>query len=447
MSSAGVVVLPVAVVAAAGAAAVLAAANAAVLLVDAAGSVAEGAVRAVGEYGARLEEELAALAEAEANAVRWRCAAADVVGLNARIRLVQRRAAGSGAHVGLPPPVDLTGHPVEEIRRRVQETERALLAAQREVDVAVAERELAAMVAALPPAAATPDTLAAVRAHREALTRRHAPEAHPAAVGSGPVSQKVERVLAGLDPDANADERTEVLRIAALAAAHPGESASYLRALRATVREANARNTRRRLAAEWLTTLEDRDVAVALTWNAPPDPLRGTVARLREVVDGTADLTPELRRDGTAMILWAGEMVRQRFTRDMVARVLRDEGYTVDAEVDTPHTAGVRVSRADWHGEHTADVWVDGNGTIHGRVLREFAATGDEAELRDRARCDDFAEHLTTLAGRIDNGTGAAQVCVDHGRRPEHRHRDAPVFDAGTTDTAAPGTRAKEAGR
>ncbi|MEU7615245.1 hypothetical protein AB0M91_04215 [Micromonospora rifamycinica] len=443
MSSGGIVILPVAVVAAAGAAVVLTAAGTAVLLVNAAGAAAEGALRAVGDYGERLEAELAALAEAEAKAARWQCVAADVVGLNARIRLLERRAAGSGPGLDVPPPVVLGGGTIDQIRQRMRETEQALLAAQREVDAAVAQRELAALVAALPPAAATPDTIAAVRAHREALARRRTPEP----VGSRRAGQQVEDVLAGLDPDANADDRAEALAGAALVAAHPTESASYLRALRGTVRDLNERVTRRRLAAQWLTTLEDRDVATALVRNDPPAPLRGTAARLRAVVDGGAELTPELRREGTELVAWAGEMVRQRFTRDLVLRLLRDEGYTVDAEVDSRHTAGLRVSRADWHGEHTADVWVDEAGTIHGRVLRELTAAGDEAELRDRSRCDEFADHLTVLADRIDTGTGTAEVSVQRGHRPEHRQRDAAAFDTRTTRPTAAEARTREAGR
>ncbi|WP_329016507.1 hypothetical protein OG271_10690 [Micromonospora rifamycinica] len=447
MSSGGIVILPVAVVAAAGAAVVLTAAGTAVLLVNAAGAAAEGALRAVGDYGERLEAELGALAEAEAKAARWQCVAADVVGLNARIRLLERRAAGGGPDLDVPPPVALSGGTIDQVRQRMRETEQALLAAQRELDAAVAQRELAALVAALPPAAATPDTITAVRAYREALARRRAPAERPEPVDSRRAGQQVEGVLAGLDPDANADERAAALAGAALVAAHPTESASYLRALRGTVRDLNARVARRRLAAQWLTTLEDRDVAVALVHNGPPAPLRGTAARLRAVVDGDAELTPQLRREGTELVTWAGEMVRQRFTRDLVLRLLREEGYTVDAEVDTRHTAGLRVSRADWHGEHTADVWVDEAGTIHGRVLRELTAAGDEAELRDRSRCDEFADHLAVLADRIDTGTGTAEVSVQRGHRPEHRQRDAAAFDTSTARSTAAENRTREAGR
>src|SRR5438067_1690066 len=112
MSSGAIVVLPAAILVAAAAAVVVAAvavAATAVLVVRAASAAAEGAVCAVGAYGEALERQVAAQSEAEALATRWQYAAADVVGLNARIRLLAHRVHEAGVPVELPPPFDLTG--------------------------------------------------------------------------------------------------------------------------------------------------------------------------------------------------------------------------------------------------------------------------------------------------------------------------------------------------
>src|SRR5690242_9025739 len=116
MSSADVGVDPVSIAVAAGALVVIAAAAAAVMVVRAANAAAEAAVRAVGAYGERLEAEAAGRSAVEAAALRWQCAAADAVALNARIRLLSQRAHAGGEPVDLPPPLDLAGRTVAEVR-------------------------------------------------------------------------------------------------------------------------------------------------------------------------------------------------------------------------------------------------------------------------------------------------------------------------------------------
>ena len=109
MSQGAAGVLPIGILFAAGAVVVVAAVGAAVLVAYAANQAAEGTLRVVGRKGAALEAEGAAQCAADRQALAWQAAAADVVGVNARLRMAAAQAHRLGVPVDIPPPLDLTG--------------------------------------------------------------------------------------------------------------------------------------------------------------------------------------------------------------------------------------------------------------------------------------------------------------------------------------------------
>ncbi|MFI9814019.1 hypothetical protein [Saccharothrix variisporea] len=406
MSSGGIVLAPLAVPVVAAGAVVVAGAVAvgavAVLAARAANAAIEGSVRALGNYGEKLEAEVAGLEAAAADARRWEVAAADVVAVNARIRLLRERAAGTTVDVPAPLRLGASRDPVE-LGRWVGEVQVELARAQEALDALVPLPELVIEKSTVDTRMA--DALAS---HREALRRRYATAV---AAAPEPVSPgAVERVLALLDPDASTDERSAALSAAALVTAHPHEQDVYLAALRRRITaEINPAVARRRLAASWVEALEGDPLGEVLAGARPPAGLEGTADELRAVVAGTRDLTARLRADAVRLVEWAEETAQRAFVCELVKHHLTDLGYQVEDTFEVRHSAGLRLTRADWSGEHVADVWVDAHATVHGQVLREVAGAGDDARITDRERCDTFADDLEAVAGRVPQ----AQVVVD----------------------------------
>lgn len=415
MSSGGIVLAPLAVPAVAAGAVLVVGAVAvgagAVLLARAANAAVEGSVRALGDYGAKLEEEVAGLEAAAADARRWEVAAAGVVAVNARIRLLRERVSAAGVAVDVPAPLRLTSsRSPAELGRWVGRVQVELARAQEALDALLP-------APALTIGKSTVDTSMAdaLASHREALRRRYAVAV---AAAPEPVSPgEVERVLALLDPDATTDERAAALSAAALVTAHP-EDEVYLVALRRRITaEINPVVARRRLAAGWVQVLEDGPLTEALAGARPPDDLADTADRLRAVVAGTADLTKELRVEGARLVEWAEETARQVFVCELVKHHLTDLGYQVEETFEVRNSAGLRLTREDWAGEHTAEVWVDAHATVHGQVVREVAGAGDDARITDQERCDTFADDLDAVAALMPD----AQAVVDRTAAPQTR--------------------------
>ncbi|MGI5247122.1 hypothetical protein [Dactylosporangium sp. CA-139066] len=441
MSSGGVMIAPAAIVVAAGAAVVVAAAAAAVLVVQAANAAAEGAVRAVGDYGDLLERQAAAQATAEVNAEVWRAVTADVVEVNARIRLVAERARRAGATVALPSPVSVAGRSGAEVGAAVAAAHRQLCAAQQALHAAAissARIELPAM----------PGTAGATRLDREAaaaallrykdtLERRLAADAAPpvavpvAAGRGGPGEAEVRAALATLDPDAAEADQVGVLQAAALVG--PGDAraaTAYLMALQTRIADVNRRTAGRRVAAIRLAALEEPAVARV----EPPEPFSGTAAKLLAVVTGEREMTDELRRESRAAAEWAAETTRQQFVQDTLRSCLADQGYRVEGDFDIEHST-VRLRRDDWYGEHSAEVWLDEEGTVHGRVVRHTPSLDDEARARNVDRCGTFNAHLREFGEII-----GAEVEVDPAHVPQYSPRAETdvVYDTTVTNTTQP---------
>ncbi|NUT98736.1 MAG: hypothetical protein HOY78_42715, partial [Saccharothrix sp.] len=394
----------------------------AVLAARAAGAAIEGSVRALGNHGERLEAEVAGLEAAAADARRWEVAAADVVAVNARIRLLRERAAGTD--VVVPSPLRLSdSRDPAELGRWVGRAQVELARAQEALDALVPLPKLV-----LEQSTVDTSMAEALASHREALRRRYATAV---AAAPEPVSPgAVEKVLALLDPDASTDERSAALSAAALVAAHPAEHDLYLAALRRRITaEINPVVARRRLAASWIETLEGDPLGRVLAGAEPPAGLEGAAEALREVVAGTRALTAGLRAEGARLVGWAQETAQQAFVCELVKHHLTDLGYEVEETFEVHHSAGLRLTRADWSGEHVADVWVDAHATVHGQVLREVAGDGDDARITDRERCDTFADDLEAVAGRLPEAravvdrTAALQVRTGEKSGNEQRNK------------------------
>lgn len=399
MSSGVLILAPGAIGFAAGALVVVTAAGAAVLAVRAANAAAEGMVRVLGDYGEQLEQLANEQHDAAVKAMVWESVAADVVELNARIRMLMERAKRSNVVVAVPKPLNLDGASAAAAVAWSVQTAQALRSAQATMHAAVAADEGRSIANKLPQSvAARPDTAAALARFQSTLTDRYAQQSTPL-VQHVDSAAAAEAALRTLDVDANEQEHAEVLSAAAMVTTDdPRAAAAYLRTLQKKIRDVNAVVGRRRLAAQWLSALEDPIVA----GTDLPEPFVGTAAKLRAVVAGEQDMEPELRANAEQAVDWAADVTRQHFVNSMMRGCLADLGYTVDAGFDLQRSTEVRVTRSTWHDEHFAQLWVDREGSLQGRLVREYAGEGDEAAMRDRTRCAEFNNALIELGNRLN---------------------------------------------
>jgi len=414
MSSGGILIAPPAVAAAAAAATVLVAGAAAVLVARAANMAAEAAFRAVGDYGARLEDTAAAQSDAEITRRVWGVVAADAVELNSRISALKARAAKAGVEVEIPALLSISGCTAAEASRRTELTAQLVAQAQEAVRVAVADDEARHLGAYLPQyVLARPDAARALTEYQQMLQKRRGHSAATAVADETPMkptAADVKAVLETLDPDADEREHLEVLAAAACVAQDDArEARSYLESLRAKVTAVNAAASRRRLAGQWLVVLEEQSAL-----GDPPTPFSGTAAKLRAVVAGDRDLSADLRAEGAEAAEWAAAQARCRFVKGLMRSCLTDLGYSLEPEFDVRHSSELRLARPDWGAEHSAEIWIDSHGTVHGRVVRAHGVEDDESAARERERCVGFNADIRTLGSRL----GAA-VVTDEGYVPQ----------------------------
>jgi hypothetical protein len=425
MSSAGAGVAPIGVVIAVGGGVVLLVAGVAVLVAYAANQAAEGALRVVGHNGAAKEALAAAACEADRQALEWQAAAADVVGLNARLRLAAHRAEGAGVTVDLPPPLDLAGRSRDDAVRWAKDAERQLAVAQRALDTAATQAQWHALTTALPTRVGEqPDIAAALAGYRDTLRQRRLPDAAPARPGYG---TDVEEILLRLDPDATTEEHTEVLQAAARVRTEPDRhnAAAYLNSLKRVVQEVNVRVANCRAAAEWLQALEQPTVSGAIIDADPPSPFTSTAAKLDAVFRGTAALTPELRAEGRAAVAWAFDITRMHYIKENLQSLFADAGYRIQEESSTHRELGFSVSHPDWSGEHSGRVRLTNDGKLVSDLVDEVKVSGDVEEARARARCDDFHGVVKSFSDSIPDTKLTVELKAERPRR--YRHGEPPT--------------------
>ncbi|MDQ7803296.1 hypothetical protein Q5425_06115 [Amycolatopsis sp. A133] len=434
MSSGTVAVAPVGLpIVAAGAivvAGALAVTAGAVLLARAVNSAAESGVRALGESGARLEAEIAAIEAAEAAGQWRRRAMADVVAVNARLRLVRERAKKAGVALPVPRPLTLSAE-VSAARavQWVSETEYEIARLHKELDAAAPPLRVTITAKT---SRASGDISAELDRLRRVATERHTKR--PAAVAAASITE----VIGLLDPDATTQERDEMLAEAAAIVGRTEQSV-YLSSLRSKiVATLNPRIERRRLAATWVSALEDGPLAEVVAGIDPPAPLRRTAAALREVVTGAHDLTPELRSEGVRLMAWAGGVADRAFMRDLVRKCLTEAGQEVLETFEGDGFTGLRFARPEWGDEHSTVVRVRDGNIIEHHLEAAHAPTSDNKKLIGEERCaaanagiQAVAEAAAAAGVRVQLTESAPQVsgheapAAEYGTdTPIHRYRD-----------------------
>ncbi|ACU75787.1 hypothetical protein Caci_6956 [Catenulispora acidiphila DSM 44928] len=333
MSSAGIVIPPGATVAASAAIAELTAAAAGVLTVWAADVLA---VRAVEGSGGGGEEEVAGRSAVHNSEVIWEDVAVDVVGLNARIMMVADRTSGASTAAVLPKPLSLTGRTAAEAARWCRESERLL-----DAEVRIARAWFRAEDA-------SPEAVAAVQ---------------------------------GLNPDADEQALLSVLEAARTVTARETQEADVqLRALRRLAATVNVAVADHRLAAQRWPVLGDSAVAGGRS----PSLFTDVVVALRDIAAGRARLKPALRSLSSEAVAWAGDKIHQCFIAETMRACMAELGYHPDGDFHVEVSADVGLSRPEWNGEHSAEIWMDRRGMLYGRLAHETAVHG-EAALRERA--------------------------------------------------------------
>jgi hypothetical protein len=401
-------------------------AAAAVAMVTQAAS--EAAVGLVSDWSDVLATQLGEQIDAELTNRRWHMAAAEAVGVNGAIRLLTQQAGQLGLPVDLPIPITLNGRSLAEVAAWLTRTAPLIKQARRVMDRAVMDEEWKRLMASLPAITNDQSSIAdALTRYRQTLQRRHAEAAKPALADPPSVDTEVQAVLSRLDPDANAQEWAAVLRAAAHVAGQNDEddAQAYLFALRRKVdKDVNPRVAARRLAARSLEAFEQPVVQRAMA--ATPELLwAGVPTDLWEVVAGTAELTPELRDRMEAALAWAAGIARTAYRLDLLRGLLVKQGYQVQAQSDS----GLRVTRAAWSGEHTADVWLDADSGVHAGLRSETTMHGDDAALRESERGAQLHRDMADAVHEMSHqGIGGL---VGHAHAAQHRHGDEVIEQPG----------------
>ncbi|MGW1976123.1 hypothetical protein [Streptomyces sp. NPDC001889] len=422
--------------------------------------LATAAIRAAQAQDALREQRL----DAQRSAACWRDAAFAAAQVNARLDVLRARIARAGAAAGpggprppglpgapdLPPPLAPAGLRLEEMWRRLADTEGRLRRA-----------EAAWARAAMDGAGAAEGTAGASAWHtrlrarrREALAEYERTGSPPApadpvparpAAGAGPSGEEVLRIgaelLAGLPHTVSpADHRLVEETIAAaaeVAAERPAAAKRHLReATRFADRAARAAERRQRdqeWAARKLAFLRHTPPGAGLPL---PDAGAEIAALERALAEGTALSESETARVSARV----GERTAV-FQRLYTGEVIR----TAVREVGAEHSAGSAERAIDWTppgwgDEHWLRVLVDGSGSA--RVItmhRDRTATGEtEADRElDRLRCAEAPARLSALEEVAERSGLRLRFTFE----PAPEHPTAGAADGATEHTLPPPQR------
>jgi hypothetical protein len=406
--------MPSTVPSAAAATPVLATAGAAVLVVGAAVLATEltvVAVRKAAEYGEQLDRAADAQARNAVDAGIWGTTVAHVVELNARLAMLEARARRAGVRVEMPARLDVAGCEAVQAAAWCKSTAKLLEKAQLILHEDIAEHELAMAVLTLPSSGSTTaqsEASTVLGRYQRMMHSRYAADGVDPTVVVSQFDVDVQEALRLLDPDASDDEHAQVLADAAQVArysARPDDAQRFLRILISTVVRINGAVAERRLAAEQLTALEDRSVADLL----PHGPFSGTAAMLRSVLSGDVELTDGLRSEAKKAVEWANVAARRNYLMEQSRACMSELGYDYAENADA-----LELSKAEWGSDHSAETWMDTQGRLHGRVLREHEAVGDAAKALDAERCAEFIRDLNLFGertgARVQTLSGDVQV-------------------------------------
>lgn len=452
MSGGEIVVAPAVMVigpaVAAAALVVIGAAVAAALVIKAAQAGTAATGRALEQFGDEMARRADAQDDLEIRSRLWSLAAGAVVQVNQDLRLLSARAARVGVRVPMPSPYDLTGHSLADIRGWVAQAQEQLVVARAAVERAETQREQRTLLAQLPAPADTSLTAAELLArYQTVLDRRRAQrdEQRRTTATPVPVAPRVDKdrvhgqidaILARLSPDANAAEREQAIRLAAVTVSRldAGLSSTFVEALADTVDdELNPRIARRQEAAGLLEALDQPLVTDVIAKTATVPQCARSIERLRAVVAGDADLTVADRRDAESTLAWVQREVDRLRLLEALAETFTGLGYAVSTGMEVNHTAALSVARGSWNAEHSADVWVDEKGQVRWQMAELQAGASAEA-----TRCGDLNESMRlageALAARGFETTVQLPPAL---RKPVRRHDPARRPQQRTDDTTA----------
>ncbi|MDI1462838.1 hypothetical protein QEZ54_17825 [Catellatospora sp. KI3] len=396
------------VAAATGAAAVVAAGAAAFLLARAAVAGAQAGAEALirlDEAMKRKEEDRIAVMEIARD---WQAAVAASAWRNSRLRTLAGQAARAGVDVPLPPPLDLAGKNLCQVRDWCHAADEAV-AASRQIVLAAERAALSRRREAAPLSGVELERLAQLDERYSGTLLIDQPEVIPAtgavpARASNAVSKLVDDLLRKLAPGMAADTYTAITAQAARALDAPQLGVAKLEVdqLRIMVDEANEATLlhaeERQFALRYLDLLMAEPIVRAFR---PAD--AQTVADLERVARGDERLDQGLRSRAEVLIDRAGRQAQRAFMFERVQEFLLENSYDIKGEIRD--LDGELDSLRLGHGDLGTDEITlrIGQNKIDWQLLRAHGEQGTQGELLDHLHCEFLQNQAAALSQALTN--------------------------------------------
>jgi hypothetical protein len=355
---------------------------------------------------ARIESAAEEWKSRQAAAEAWQEAVLDVIDRNSRIaeirsayRRLRRTTGTAGDDPDLPAPLNPGGRPLAELRDWCDAVDARLPAAETRLAASTIAGGLA-WLATLP-------GQARVKTAAEALAERHlalrSQEVPPPAPKDGmDFPAAVDRILARLPADVTDEAYAGVVEAGAQVLAAPTATAaeSWLTELRVreqqATEEAAIRRAGVRTADRYLTALRLEEISADLF--PPEDTARfDTVrTRLEAVVNGTAELTAELRREAEDSVMQAQDLADSCLIRESLRAAFAELGYTVQEPATASAAEALTFNRDDLD-DHTVTVRM-----VNGELNADFRRAGSEdVSLIDPACLRRWRQDFRELAAEV----------------------------------------------
>ncbi|MGC5321162.1 hypothetical protein ACPXB5_20765 [Micromonospora arida] len=408
LSTGAVVSAPAVATAATAAVTVVAAAAAAVIVAKVAISATEAGAEALIRLDQALKRQADERVRAEQLAEDWAAAAAAVAARNAAIRSLTGSAARVGVDVPLPPPLDLTGRNLCQIRDWCVGVDRQLSAGGAAVQGAVVTATAERMRARVPKLS---------RATARTFAERYADVLAVAELGGGPVGPSsraaseadrssiriaVEEVLAKLPTGIDPDTYQAIMVQAALAADTPSisQARTHVDQLRHLARSARATAAARAEDERFASRLLDLfgNPEIRKTFTSADEEL---VAALREVAAGGARLDPSTRSRAERRLEEASAAAQRAFLLERTVELLEEFGYDVSVERDETGERPDRVQMTGGRlGDARAAVFVSA-GELAYQMYRDGPLLEQDAIAEEAERCGDLGKEMTEVTAAL----------------------------------------------
>ena len=403
-----------------------------VLMARAAMAGAQALAGGVVRLGEMMDAQADAYFDAQQASQLWQLAATEIARRNARIATLtkQAKAAGAGPDVPIPPPFDLTGKNLCEIRDWCEQVDEQLTQAQAQLHNAIVAATTKRLAASLPATnvqlVSAADALAKGQLAAdiaEAQLRRPADAFATSATAASAaarqqrevaaIASQVDLLLAGLSAAIFADDHARAVAAAAKAvsADPPQAGRLQLEDLKVIISEANKR-------------AEDAQKAAHLLQGLGFDPLPGdlneedfaVISRLERVAAGDSELDGELTAYAQRVLRKVEAGGLEMFLREQVTQILTETGWAVE---DAAGGQGVMLTRSDWP-EHHLQVLIDGS-QLRYETWRDYEVAGDQAARLDHEACEKSAASIKGLVKAL-NSRGAGVAAIDQHANPPVRY-------------------------